>query len=203
MEKNTIINQIVDIEWIMFDKVNNIGGRASCQDEKQTFYIMRSSQLGAWNEALLGSYLEDLQQAKAEGRNPLSEKYGYMMERTSPAEFAAIRSQLPARVPEKDALIDQICAQQTDWQEQLAERFPKLTGRGRSIRRAEDTPVNTSFETYMWGELATYSMRTIRIYADYVEEVRKEGKSIPEMVLLNTVKQYGFDSLETAEARMR
>ena len=80
MEKNTIINQIVDIEWVMFDKVNNIGGRASCQDEKQTFYIMRSSQLGAWNEALLGSYLEDLQQAKAEGRNPLSEKYGYMME---------------------------------------------------------------------------------------------------------------------------
>jgi len=146
---------------------------------------------------------EELTKAEMAGRNLITEKYGYMMERTSPAEFAAIRGQLPARVPEKDALIDQICAQQTDWQEQLAERYPKLTGRGRSIRRAEDTPVNTSFETYMWGELATYSVRTIQIYADYVEEVRKEGKSIPEMVLLNTVKQYGFDSLDAAEARMR
>ena len=202
MKKNEMIKMIADIEWVMFDKVNNIGGRASCQDEKQTFYIMRSSQLGAWSEALLESYLEDLEQAKQAGRNPLSEKYGYMMERTSPAEFAGIREQLPSRTPEKDALIDKICAQQTDWQEQLAERYPKLTGRGRSIRRTEDTPFNTSFETYMWGELATYSKKTIEIYADYVEEIRQAGKSIPEMVLLNTVKQYGFDSLDAAEERM-
>lgn len=91
-----------------FDKVQNIGGRASCRMTKPTFFLMRSSQLMAWTPAMQQSYLRDLREAQAQGRNPLSEKYGYMMERTSPAEFARIRHQLPARDPEKDRKIDRI-----------------------------------------------------------------------------------------------
>ena len=202
MNMNDTIRDIVEREWILFDKVNNIGGRASCQDERQTFFIMRSSQLAAWTEEMQLSYLEDIREAEAAGRNPLSEKYGYMMERTSPAEFAGIREQLPPRTPEKDALIVRICEIQVTWQEDLAARYPKLTGRGRSIRRSEDSPVNTSFETYLWGELATYSEKTLKLYADYVEQLKNEGRSLPEMVLQNTIEQYGFKSLAEAEERL-
>ena len=70
---------IIRMEWELFDKVQNIGGRASCQDQWSTFQIMRSSQLLAWTPELLSSYQNDLLEAKAAGRNPLSEKYGYII----------------------------------------------------------------------------------------------------------------------------
>ena len=42
--KDRMIDDIIDIEWNMFDKVNNAGGRAACQDDWWTFYAMRFSQ---------------------------------------------------------------------------------------------------------------------------------------------------------------
>ena len=195
------VKAIVEIEWNLFDQVNNIGGRASCQDDKTTFFIMRSSQLMAWSAEMQESYHNDLKQALRDRRNPLTEKYAYMMECTSPKEFEQIRAQLPPRTAEKDAMIDRICTLHVKWQEELSAQYPKLCGRGRSIRKEEDTIYNTSFETYLWGELATYSEHTIRLYADYAERLQKEGKSLGKMILENTITQYGFSSLEAAEAK--
>ena len=39
-DKDELINRIIDAEWAMFDEVDNIGGRAGCQDDGRTFYIM-------------------------------------------------------------------------------------------------------------------------------------------------------------------
>lgn len=196
------VEQIVALEWQMFDKVHNRGGRAACQDDARTFSIMRSSQLEAWTEEMRQSYWRDLQDAQAVGRNPLAEKYGYMMERTNPQEYAQIRDQLPARTPEKEALIAPICAAHVAWLEQMAERYPTLAGRGRAIRREQDSPVSTSFETYLWGELATYSLQTLRLYAAYVAQLREQGRNLNGEILLNTVRQYGYASLDEAEARL-
>ena len=44
----------------MFGKVQNRGGRAACQNDARTFFIMRTSQLAAWNEEMRQSYLDDL-----------------------------------------------------------------------------------------------------------------------------------------------
>ena len=44
VDKLTLINTIIDIEYAMFDKVESLGGRADCQDDKHSFYIMRCSQ---------------------------------------------------------------------------------------------------------------------------------------------------------------
>lgn len=199
---NPIIQQIIETEWAMFDKVHNRGGRAACQDDRETFFLMRASQLMAWSADMQESYLADLRDAAHAGRNPLSEKYGYMMERTSPAEFAQIKAYLPPRDPEKDRLIDDICAAHVAWLEALAARYPHLTGRGRPIRREADSIASTSFETYLWGELATYSLETIRRYADYVARLQNEGKNLNEMVLQNTAAQYGYASLDEAEAHL-
>lgn len=199
---NSLVKQIVETEWALFDRVPNRGGRAACQGDRETFFLMRSSQLAAWSADVQESYLADLRAACRAERNLLTEKYGYMMERTCPGEFAQIRDRLPPRDPEKDRLIDGVCAVHVAWLEALAARYPHLAGRGRAIRREEDSPADTSFETYLWGELATYSMETLRRYAAYVVRLQKEGKNLNEMVLQNTAAQYGYGSLEEAEARL-
>ena len=41
------------MEFRTFDKVQGIGGRAACQDDWETFSIMRRSQYLPWEEELL------------------------------------------------------------------------------------------------------------------------------------------------------
>ena len=67
--------RIIKKEWNFFQQVENEGGRASCQEDPETFFIMRRSQFCAWPEELLNSYEADLTEAAAAGRNPLAEKY--------------------------------------------------------------------------------------------------------------------------------
>lgn len=196
-----IIREIISVEWELFDKVQNCGGRAACQDDSKTFAIMRSSQFRAWTPELLESYRDDLLSARTEGRNPLCEKYAYMMERTAPEEYAGIRNALPVPSPEKLWLTDLICAAHVEWQEELAKRYPCLSGQGRPIRKEADGPGITSFETYLRGELLTYSVETLRLYAALVEHSQKERVNLCEQILRNTVLQYGYPSLEAAEAR--
>ena len=57
--KDGLINRIIELEWDMFDKVTNTGGRAACQDDEWTFYVMRFSQFSALSEAMLQSYKQD------------------------------------------------------------------------------------------------------------------------------------------------
>lgn len=90
MEHKTLVDAVVTAEWEMFSNVQNVGGKASCQMDPKTFRIMRSSQMDNWDDELLGSYLEDLLNARLEGRNLVTEKYARMMESTFPEEYAQL-----------------------------------------------------------------------------------------------------------------
>lgn len=196
-----IIREIIETEWTQFDKVQNRGGRAACQDDWKTFAVMRSSQFQVWTQALLESYRKDLRSAQKEGRNLLWEKYARMMEHTAPSEYEALKDTLPVLSLEKLYLSDLICAAHVLWQEELAEQYPRLTGHGRPIRKENDGPGITSFETYLRGELLTYSVESLRLYAAFVDKSKKERVNLCEQVLRNTVQQYGFSTLEEAESR--
>lgn len=200
--KEDTIAIIVEIEWEMMDKVQNCGGRAHCQDDWKTFHLMRTGQMQAWNQPLLDSYLIDLQSAQAEGRNLLCEKYAHMMERTSPEEYAAIKDYLPVPSLEKEWLVDWICQAHIAWQAGLAEQYPTLASRGRNISRDSDRQNAVSFETYLWGELQTYSVRTLRLYAAYIEQLQKAGCNMNRMILADTVSRCGYSSLEAAESQL-
>ena len=196
------VEQIVAWEWAMFDQVHNIGGRASCQDDRATIEVMRSSQLLAWSEEMLDSYAADLRDARLMGRNLVAEKYGYMMGRTSPEEFDRIRDSLPPITAEKEELMERICSLQMDWWRELNHSYPGLAGRGRSGDRDAGSMGGTSFETYLLGELATYSKGTLELYWHYVCQLREEGRSLNRMILENTVRQYGWSGLEDAERKL-
>ena len=98
MNKDELIDAIVQIEWPMFAGVNNEGGKAACQMDLATFRIMRISQYSAWGEELLESCLADLRAAQNQGRNLMTEKYARMMKTTFPDEYPAIEKSLPPRM---------------------------------------------------------------------------------------------------------
>ncbi len=65
--KDKLINRIIDMEWDLFDHVTNTGGRAACQDDEWTFYVMRYSQFASFNKAMLESCERDLLMAQLYG----------------------------------------------------------------------------------------------------------------------------------------
>ncbi|MDR0884812.1 MAG: DUF4125 family protein [Clostridiales Family XIII bacterium] len=201
MESN--IDRIIGIEWVMFDKVQNIAGRASCQDDFDTFEIMRRSQFCVWSDELRDSYLADLLDAYANERNLVEEKYAYMMEYSSPEEFALIRNQLPPISLNKRPLIRQITEKHLAMYEAMLEAYPLVANQGRHIYSDQDAPDDISIETYMLGELATYSMHTLELYNQFMDEMGINGVNVPYKMIENTVKRYNIDSLETAEAQLQ
>jgi len=131
-----LANDITLLEWEFFDKVKNIGGRASCQDDFPTFEIMRKSQYLAWDIPMLESWKADLLQYKRDGGNPITLKYAYMMAHTSPAEFAEIKDSLPPVDDEKRRIIDIIAEMQVGMMNDFAAKYPNLRNlsKGRACR---------------------------------------------------------------------
>lgn len=191
-----LIESIIDLEWAEFQEVNNEGGRASCQDDRCSFRIYRKSQFLAWTEKMLESYYSDLVTAKNENRNLLTEKYARMMESTAPERYRLIKDVLPEISEEKQKLIDDIARISMKWALEFADEYPYLSKRGRPVNSSEDGFYTTSMETYLKGELATYSENTLKLYYDYVRRLLAENRNLVKMIMENTVREYGYSSLE-------
>lgn len=199
-EKSRLIRDIVALEWEMFQKVEGIGGRAGCQDQYPTFEIMRSSQFLAWDPQSLDFYLQDLNQAKGTGRNLVTEKYAFMMESTDPEYYKVkLQPHLPPVDQAKSLLIRRILDLLIHWDQEVAREFPKLSRRGRPLEATADKSGIASVETYMGGELKTYSEKTLQSLLDHILEVNARGGNMVRTILEHTTEQYGFASLEEAE----
>jgi len=197
-----LVGEVVESELAMFQSVPNVGGKALCQEDPKTFGIMRSSQFMCWSDEILGSYLEDLREAKKVGRNLLTEKYAHMMESTSPSEYKRIRHMLPKLDPAVPSLIESIVEMMLEWENEVAMKYPHIISRGRPLRRSDERPFVASVETYLRGELATYSQKTLRLYRDHLVELKADNVNASERILSNMVKQYGYASLEDANQRI-
>lgn len=197
-----MIEKVVDLEWKQFDKVKNEGGRASCQDDFGTFSIMRKSQYLTWNEELLASYYNDLLSAEENGWNLITEKYARMMQSTAPEQYETLKNSLPVRSDERIVIAEAIIKIQVTWMEEFSKQYPKMAGNARSIHTYEDNAYNTSYETYLRGELGTYSEETFILYGRFIEGLVREGKNLAYETMKNTAILYGYESLETAEAKL-
>jgi len=198
----TIVDKIVRLEFSAFDKVQNVGGRASCQNDWPTFYVMRKSQYLTWNRTMLMQYYYDFQREYNLGHNLIEEKYGRMMESTAPREYEAIKEHFPYISPGKQAVIEQIVALQVDWMEAFAEKYPRMAENARSVRTAEDNLYNTSYETYLRGEISTYSDKMLELYGRYVVEYAGEGRNLAYEIMSNSARMYGYRDVDAAEQSM-
>lgn len=196
-----LADRVTRLEFDAFDKVKNEGGRASCQDDFYTFEIMRKSQYLTWNKQMLVQYLYDFDHEYRLGHNLITEKYGRMMESTAPEEYEKIKDNFPIVSEEKKAIIEAIISIQVAHMEAFAEKYPRLGGRARSIHTNEDFIYNTSYETYLRGEISTYSDRMLELYGRYVVSMDQNGLSIAAEIMKNSVRLYGYPGLDEAEER--
>lgn len=196
-----LAEEIAKTEFAAFDKVQNKGGRASCQNNWPTFSIMRKSQYLTWNKKMLMQYLYDFKAAYAAGRNMIEEKYGRMMESTAPEEYESIKAYFPPLSPEKKEIIEAIVGIQVKCMEEFAAVYPRLADNARNIHTYEDGLNDTSYETYLRGELGTYSDKMLELYGRFVAGLCREGKNIAALTMENTVHFYGYASLEEAEEK--
>jgi hypothetical protein len=182
--EETLREEIIDIELEMFLAVSPVAP-ADCQQYSEGFKLHRRAQFSTWSKETLDSYLNDLQQARENGENVMATKY--------------LRMQ--GRIPTVNAnpLIGEIVAIQLEWQREMFKKYPKLMANARPVSQDKDSTDLTSFETYLKGELETYSNRTLALLHRDIQTHRKNGINMSERLYRYLVKQLGYASIDQAE----
>ncbi len=201
--KNELIKKIISFEWDMFQAVNEGGPRASCQNDRKTFEGMRRGQFQAWSDDVLSSYYDDLTGAVLDGRNLVMEKYIHMMKHAEPGQYEQLLGQMQMPDDTVTRLAQDISDKLLDQTVTLFEKYPYVSGSGRPLRSVSDLAGVTSIETYQVGELLTYSQKTLEALKKHLLALEADGQSLAENILANSVKHYGYKTLEDAEAATR
>ena len=155
-----------------------------------------------WPEELLASFYTDLKAAEATGRNLITEKYGRMMASTAPERYEEIKQYFPELSEERIKIQEEIIAIQVNWMESFAKQYPKMAGNARVIHTAEDTPNETSYETYLRGEIGTYSDATLLLYGRFIALLAQEGKNLAYETMNNTAQLLGYRDVADAESKL-
>lgn len=152
--RNAALAEIVERELAMFLATSNEGGVSVCQTRPDTFRAMRKMAHSAHDDALLESYLADLRQAEADGRNVMVEKYARMDDRLPPLSTSP--------------LLDQIADAEEAFLHEAQRLYPnviKSNGQG-------------MFRRYLRCELETLSPRTLALYAAQIDRARRESRNL-------------------------
>lgn len=202
MSVDALAEKIAEMEFRAFDRVHNEGGRASCQNDWYTFSIMRRSQYLTWDKTMLLQYIYDFERAMKQGHNLITEKYGRMMESTAPEKYAQIKDNFPVLSEEKKQIVEAVCEIQVGWMDAFAEDYPALAGNARSVHTYDDHAFNTSYETYLRGEISTYSDKMLELYARFIVSLSQEGQNLARLTMENSCRLYGYSGLDDAERRL-
>jgi hypothetical protein len=172
-----VLDQVIALELKMFMAVR-ASEPSACQEHPEVFKVMRWMTHSVLSLEILKSYLIDLEEARAQGRNLMTEKY------------ARMEDKIP-RSKEND-LIDEIVAIEMEWMRSLGNKYP-LTFRGG----------NPGFRNYLSSELETYSDKTLDLYHEAVTEARSEGRNLAEERYDNLFRRLGYGSVEGREKAAR
>ena len=81
----------------------------------------------------------------------------------------------------------------------MKSKYPNLMSTARPLSSTEDSASVTSFETYLAGELETYSDKTLALlYRDICDKKRKKI-NMAEEVYMVLAREQGYGSIREAE----
>ena len=183
-KKNTLISAIIDIELDMFIDVPT-KGRCRCKEAPEGLRTHRKAQFMAWSLETLDSYLDDLDTARQKGMNLMHQKYVIM------------NHKIKGRI--RDHIIEKILDIQLQWQRAVLEKYPNMMRLARPLSSSSDTDDCTSFETYLRGELETYSQRTLRLLYEDMKMKSDQGVNMSEEIYSFLAIELGYSSLQEAE----
>ncbi|WDP93007.1 MAG: DUF4125 family protein [Desulfobacter sp.] len=196
LSKRELISNILKREWAMFSTVNDRADLdparkncPTCRDFPEEFRLHRTAQLMVWSPKTLSLYLKDLEDAQVRQKNLMTYKYA-RMENLIPKE-------------NNSRYIDLIADVLVEWQNAFISKYPGIMSGGRPLTREEDRADIVSFETYLRGELETYSERTLASLYDDILDCRNHGETFPERIYGYLVREKGYDSLNRAEGARR
>ncbi len=180
----SLIDKILEIELKMFLSVNTFQ-KYSCQEDPDSFKRIRKAQFQSWSEKTLGSYLHDLEDAEKKDINLMNYKYGQMDNLIPPIN--------------NNPIIDKIVEIQYQWQISMFKKYPNLMSGARPVSSNDDAEYKTSFETYLKGELTTYSDTTLEYLYHDMLEMQINDHNMSEIIYEKMVVGLGYDSLDDAE----
>jgi hypothetical protein len=183
-KNKVLVDEIIARELEMFLSVPS-AWKSPCQEHPESFELHRRAQFSCWAKETLQSYLHDLEKARETGTNLMTQKYARM----------------DNLIPELNSnpLIDTIVVCQCAWQRSMMEKYPGIMSGGRPLSRTEDSNAMTSFETYLRGELETYSDATLELLSRDIQAKHAQGVSMAEELYTCLVRDMGYDSLDEAE----
>jgi hypothetical protein len=169
-----LIKEIVAVELRMFLTVQT-AGPTTCQEQPETFKLMRTAGFHVLSDETLESYLQDLQEALEEDRNLVTLKY------------ARIDELIPCL--SNSHLISEIVEIEERWLKELEKKYP-LTFRSRADFAAG---------IYLRSELETYSDRTLELYLKDLKKAQDEGRNLTAERYTYLFKQLGYNSIDDME----
>ncbi len=185
MSKDELIKDILKIELEMFKQVRT-ASPSSCQENTDAFVLFREAAFVNWSEQTLKCYLQDLQTARQEGRNLMTEKY------------ARMDKLIPCL--NDNPLIDDIMAIEIDREKEVRAKYPHVFGESSSQEGAEKEDGSARFQNYLRSELETYSNDTLLNYYTNLLVAVDNNENLTEKTYAAIFRQRGFDSLAEAEA---
>lgn len=171
--KCDLIRKII-IKEVEYFKQTNGNMNASCQKQPGNFLYARFAYRSIYNIEILRSYYTDLLSYN-EKINPITLKYAYMMESTNPNEYKKVENLIEKVSKYKKTLVEIILQIYMIWEKNVDRK------RSRKLYTRQDSSNETSIETYMRGELKTYSENTLRLILKYFVEEYKKGKNLVEL----------------------
>lgn len=181
-EARELVVAVLDSEWEMFRRVRS-AYPVACQQSPAAFRQIRASIFELWTEEMLASYLVDLLQAEAAGRNLLAEKYARMDNLIPRTNF--------------NPLIERIVAVDSHWQAEVRNKYPHVYRV--ACRGMEPTDDGRNFSVYLRCELETYGHKTIELYYRQIDQALANGENLTLKMLERLVEKGGFKDLEHAE----
>ena len=184
MSKSEVIKEILKLELEMFKQVR-VAEPRPCQEDTDSFVLVRGAAFTNWSEQTLACYLQDLQKARQEGRNLMTEKY------------ARMDNLIPCL--NDNLLIDDIMTIEIEWEKEVRAKYPHVFGMSFQEGAGKEDGL-ARFQNYLRSELETYSDDTLLNYYTNLLAAVDKGENLAEKTYAAIFRRRGFASLAEVEA---